>query len=68
MKLKHLYTGLLCNRDHKIWDYRSQPFQYKGQICLLFSLFWMPASLLAMKLYALAEKLFPINDGTAAYR
>ena len=51
-----LVTGLLVNRDHSVWDYRDQLFQYRGQICLAFSLLWVPASLAAMELYALTRK------------
>ena len=48
-----LITGLVANRDHRIWDYRQLPFQYRGQISLLFSLLWMP--LAGMLLYRGAE-------------
>lgn len=51
-----LITGLLVNRDYAVWDYRDQPFQFQGQICLAFSLLWVPVSLMAMELYALAQK------------
>ena len=51
-----LLTGLLVNRDHTVWDYRDQLFQYRGQICLAFSLLWMPVSLAAMELYAITRK------------
>ena len=46
-----LLTGLLVNRDHRVWDYRSMPFHFRGQICLNYALLWVPASLLAMTLY-----------------
>ena len=52
-----LLTGLLVNRDHRIWDYRSLPLQYAGQICLPYSLLWIPVSLGAMALHAKAEAL-----------
>ena len=51
-----LATGLLVNQDHRVWDYRDQMFQFQGQICLAFSLFWVPVSLAAMELYALTHK------------
>ena len=51
-----LATGLVCNRNHQVWDYRNQPFQYRGQICLAFSLLWIPISLIAMQLYAITQK------------
>ena len=53
-----LATGLAINRDFSIWDYRALPMNFMGQICLQFSLLWMPLSLLGMLLYgAVAEKL-----------
>ena len=51
-----LGTGLLLNREYPIWDYRAVPGNFKGQICLPFSLLWIPVSLLGMGLYGLTEK------------
>ena len=51
-----LGIGLLVNRDHRVWDYRRMPFQFMGQICLGYSLLWIPVSLGAMGLYRLLEK------------
>ena len=57
-----LLTGLLVNRSYRIWDYRDLPFQFLGQISLVFSLLWVPVSLGAMLLYDRAERiLFPRN-------
>lgn len=54
-----LLTGLLVNRQYAVWDYRGMPFQFLGQICLPFSLLWMPVSLAGMSLYnALSRRLF----------
>lgn len=54
-----LLTGLLVNRQYTVWDYRGLPFQFLGQICLPFSLLWMPVSLVGMRLYdALNRRLF----------
>ena len=50
-----LGTGLLVNRDHHVWDYRSVPGNYRGQICLPFSLLWIPVSALGMGLYGLLD-------------
>ena len=33
-------VGSLWNRDHRIWDYRRQPLNLQGQICLPYSLLW----------------------------
>ena len=52
-----LLTGLLCNRRHTVWDYRQQRCQFRGQICLAFSLLWVPVSLGAMLLYEQAERI-----------
>ena len=54
--LVELITGLLVNRDYHVWDYRSVPGNYKGQICPAFSLLWIPVSVLGMKLYGFAER------------
>ena len=51
-----LFTGLLVNRDHHVWDYRTLPGNFKGQICLPFFLLWIPVSILGMKLYGFTEK------------
>lgn len=54
-----LLTGLLVNRDYSVWDYRALPMNYMGQICLQFSLLWMPLSLLAMGMYGFLEERIP---------
>ena len=46
-----LAAGLLANRDHSVWDYRSLPFNFLGQVCLVYSLLWVPVSFGAMLLY-----------------
>ncbi len=46
-----LIAGLLFNRGYQVWDYRSLPLQFRGQICLPFTLLWIPISLLGMALY-----------------
>jgi hypothetical protein len=53
-----LGTGLLVNRNYRVWDYRGLPMNYRGQICLPFSLLWIPVSALGMALYGLAEKIW----------
>ena len=55
-----LATGLLFNRSFKIWDYRDLPLNFRGQICLPFSLLWVPLSALASEIFArLDRKLSP---------
>lgn len=46
-----LLAGLLVNRSYQVWDYRSQPLNFHGQICLPFSLLWLPVSVAAFWLY-----------------
>ena len=50
-----LVTGLIANRDYTVWDYRGQPGNFKGQICPLFTLIWIPISLLAFWLYGVLD-------------
>ena len=57
-----LGVGLLANRDYSVWDYRQMPFNFRGQICLVYSLLWIPVSLLGMGLHALGAKLFRSSD------
>lgn len=47
-----LATGLLVNRSYEVWDYRAVPLNYLGQICLPFTLLWIPVSFLGMLLYS----------------
>lgn len=51
-----LAAGLLANRDYSIWDYRQLPLNYHGQICLVYSLLWIPVSLFAIALHNTLEK------------
>jgi uncharacterized membrane protein len=46
-----LLCGLLVNRSYRVWDYRHLPMNFRGQICLPFTLLWVPLSLAAMLLY-----------------
>lgn len=46
-----LAAGLLVNRNYTVWDYRDQFLNFHGQICLLFSLAWVPVSYAALKIY-----------------
>ena len=51
-----LMTGLIFNRSFQVWDYRGTPMNFLGQICLPFSLLWMPISIGAMLLYRTVER------------
>ena len=48
-----LLIGLFANRDYRVWDYRRMPCNFLGQICLSYSLLWVPVSFGAMLLYRL---------------
>lgn len=50
-----LGIGLLFNRSYQVWDYRQMPFSLFGQICLPFSLLWIPVGLGAMGIYRLLD-------------
>ena len=51
-----LLIGLLVNQDFRIWDYRRMPFHFMGQVCLSYSLLWIPVSLGAMGLHRLLSQ------------
>lgn len=51
-----LTAGLLINRDYAVWDYRQMPLSFLGQICLPFSLLWIPVGLGGMFLYRSIER------------
>lgn len=59
-----LAAGLLFNRRYQVWDYRGQPLNFHGQICLPFSLLWMPVSLAAMLLYDRVERIVKMGEKT----
>ncbi len=52
-----LVAGFLFNRSYTVWDYRTMPLNYQGQICLPYSLLWIPVSLGGMALYRKLETL-----------
>ena len=51
-----LITGLLVNREFAVWDYRALPYNFQGQICLNYSLLWMPLTLFGMWLNDAANR------------
>ena len=53
-----LLAGLLANRDYRVWDYRQMPYNFLGQICLSYSLLWIPVSFGAILLHRLFEQKF----------
>ena len=46
-----LAGGLVVNRQHQVWDYTGLPLHYRGQICLPFTLLWIPVAGLGMFLH-----------------
>lgn len=63
-----LATGLLVNRDYRVWDYRGCWGNVLGQICPGYSLLWIPVSGAAMGLHALVKRLFRGNHFLLAHR
>lgn len=55
-----LITGLIVNRwlDLGVWDYSAQPFQFMGQICLIFSFLWLLLSAVALPFCVMLKRLF----------
>ena len=51
-----LAVGLLLNRNYRIWDYRNAPMNFLGQICLPYSLLWLPVGLAGAEGYRLLDK------------
>ena len=49
-------AGLIFNRRYQVWDYRGLPFSFLGQICLPYTLLWIPVGLAAMVLYRQLER------------
>lgn len=64
-----LFTGLILNKvfHDKWWDYSAEPFNFKGYVCLRFSLIWGLACLLIVKnIHPLTIRLvnwLPVNLG-----
>ena len=50
-------TGITCNLDYHLWDYRAMPFNFMGQICLQNSLVYTVAATLIVWV------AYPLMDG-----
>ncbi len=51
--------GRVWNRTHRVWDYRRMPLNWRGQVCLPYSLLWCGLSagmLKAMQLLSYCTK------------
>lgn len=57
-----LLTGLLVNRSYTVWDYRQLPLNLGGQICLPYSLLWIPVSAGALLLHQGLRRLIPERE------
>ena len=51
-----LAAGLLVNRHYTVWDYRNTPLNFMGQICLPYSLLWIPVGLAGCEIYRLLDR------------
>lgn len=49
--------GLAWNRHHQVWDYRHLPLNWRGQICLPYTLMWCGLS----ALWLLGEEQFTFS-------
>ena len=41
--------GRVWNRDFRVWDYRRVPLNWRGQVCLPYSLIWCGLSAAVLK-------------------
>ncbi|MDD6050503.1 MAG: hypothetical protein PUC00_04440 [Clostridiales bacterium] len=48
--------GCIWNRRYRVWDYRRAPMNWRGQICLPYSLLWCGMGAAVMGLMNHAEK------------
>jgi len=54
-----LVFGLQVNTDYSVWDYRNQPFNFMGQICLSYTaMFALAASVVVWVIYPILESMF----------
>lgn len=53
-----LAVGMLVNRQYQVWDYRSLPMNFRGQICPRYTLFWILLSPIGFLVYRkIADRL-----------
>ena len=58
-----LLFGFLFNRSYAVWDYRGLPHNFRGQICLLFSVAWALLSIAAMLLEGAMRRALAAGHG-----
>ena len=51
-----LAVGLVANRSFEVWDYRERAGNFLGQICPMFTLLWIPVSLMALGLHEVLHR------------
>lgn len=54
-----LAIGLVVNQRFRVWDYRSLPMNFHGQICLLYSLLWIMLSPIGWQIHRTLSKKLP---------
>ena len=54
-----LAVGLLVNRQYQVWDYRRMPMNFHGQICPVYTGFWMLLSPIGFFVYRQLDKRIP---------
>ena len=59
--LGELAVGLAVNGQHQVWDYRSMPLNFRGQICPVYTLFWVLLSPVGFTVYRQIAKRLPIS-------
>lgn len=59
-----LGCGLLVNRRFRVWDYRRLPMNFRGQICLPFSLLWIPVCMVGAAIYRRVDRLLTFRVKT----
>lgn len=48
--------GRVWNRRWQVWDYRRQPMNYQGQICLPYTALWCALSGVALNIMSLSKR------------
>ena len=57
-------TGYIVNISFgwNVWDYSNMPYNFMGQICLIYSIFWLLLSIPALKIASVMKKhLFSVK-------
>ncbi|MBQ9316884.1 MAG: putative ABC transporter permease [Atopobiaceae bacterium] len=50
-------TGITCNQNYQLWDYRQMPFNFMGQVCLQNSMVYtIAATLIVWVVYPLMDR------------